>query len=435
VELELKRKFFNNCRLDQPLNPQDPFYYPFDQRELRGLDCVKRMADTIRLSEENTWQLFTGLRGSGKTSEFERLTGLLKASGHCVVCVHAENEGWIDKSQPLKFGDVLFIVCFALQKDLPLLGKAVEWFEDVSRRFWNSLNSEIQLEKLGISATVPGGLGPELEVKFKSEPTFRQQLNQRLAATPGALKKHVHQFVQEVGLKLSAHSGKLVLLIDDLEKYAETFVKRSEHEDYVRDVFLNHSELLRVPCHVVYTIPPFMAQHGAELGVIYSGDLSFLPMVRVQSRTGSPEAAGVKALVEGLRRRVNLEQAFVDAEGAPRVLAEKSGGYLRDLLRLMRECLMLCSDKPDELITPAIVERAVKRVQNEYRESLLQEHRPLLAQTHESHEYPLSTQNRDLFGDLIRSHMLLRYHNDREWYDAHPLLWESLARLTDFVQG
>jgi hypothetical protein len=151
-------------------------------------------------------------------------------------------------------------------------------------------------------------------------------------------------------------------------------------------------------------------------------------MVRVRDPKGKPYQAGINSLAKALERRVRTEEAFAQPAEIVRELILSSGGYIRDLLRLVRECIMFCPSQPDELITGQVLERAVTRVQNVYREGLLEEQKDVLAKAHRLKDYPLSSGNLNLFGDLIRSHMLLRYHNKREWYDVHPLLWEFLPR-------
>jgi hypothetical protein len=168
-----------------------------------------------------------------------------------------------------------------------------------------------------------------------------------------------------------------------------------------------------------------MIQYSQELGAIYASEPVILPTVRVRQRaTDEPDSKGVNGLLRALHRRVPITEAF-ESEDIAKDFALKSGGVLRDLLRFVREALVACPPDRDH-ITEEIGSRATKRVQRTYRESLFEEFRDPLGTTHKTKSFPLSQGTRPLFSRLLRGHMLLRYHNEDEWYDAHPLLWEFL---------
>ena len=50
----------------------------------------------------------------------------------------------------------------------------------------------------------------------------------------------------------------------------------------------------------------------------------------------------------------------------------------------------------------------------------------LLVQVHRDRDFPTDRHNHSQMDTLLQGHLMLRYHNSRSWYDAHPLLWERL---------
>ncbi len=98
---------------------------------------------------------------------------------------------------------------------------------------------------------------------------------------------------------------------------------------------------------------------------------------------------------------------------------------MRDMLRFVRQAMLDCEDD-NAVITDRIANRAVRSIQRSYHQGLFEEYQQPLRVIRDSKNFPLSERTRPHFSPLLRGHMLLRYHNEVEWYDAHPLLWQFL---------
>ena len=80
-----------NAFTPTPLQPGDPAYV--DCRSVRGdEDVVEDLGRTIGRSRDFTYQLYSGYRGSGKTTELLRLKKDLEDRGHKVVYFAADEE-------------------------------------------------------------------------------------------------------------------------------------------------------------------------------------------------------------------------------------------------------------------------------------------------------------------------------------------------------
>ncbi len=74
-----------------PLQPGDPAYV--DCRAVRGdEDVLEDLGRTVRRSQILTYQLYSGYRGSGKTTELLRLKKHLEDKGHVMVYFAADEE-------------------------------------------------------------------------------------------------------------------------------------------------------------------------------------------------------------------------------------------------------------------------------------------------------------------------------------------------------
>ena len=92
---DLITKIYNSFDPARPLPAGDPQYV--DCREVRGdEDIVSDLGKRIRNSDQMTYQLYTGHRGSGKSTELRRLQKSLEDHGFFVVYFEADEED-IDK--------------------------------------------------------------------------------------------------------------------------------------------------------------------------------------------------------------------------------------------------------------------------------------------------------------------------------------------------
>src|SRR5665213_1476128 len=75
---------------DEPLPPESPFYEPVYQT-LGMDDPVQQISTLIDFAGVESIRLFSGFRGSGKTTELLRLQRLLESEGYFVLYADALN--------------------------------------------------------------------------------------------------------------------------------------------------------------------------------------------------------------------------------------------------------------------------------------------------------------------------------------------------------
>lgn len=80
MDKQQRRLLYNQCRPGDTLAPDNPHYIDLDALGVRGIDWVARLAKRIELSDQPVCQLFTGLPGSGKSTELMRLGQRLESS-------------------------------------------------------------------------------------------------------------------------------------------------------------------------------------------------------------------------------------------------------------------------------------------------------------------------------------------------------------------
>ncbi len=422
---------------DRPLEPGEAWYvdlYP-DQ----ALDPVEQLATGIEWSYLESTQLLSGFRGTGKSTELRRLRERLASTGRYKV-VLVDMLDYINMSTSIEISDFLITVAGAfseaLASDPDLLGADPKyvgyWTRVIS--FLRDTDVDITGIELGTKAAL-GGAG--LKANLRQDVTFRQRLREHLRGHHAALVANVRQFMSECVRLMRAKHGadtEIVLLLDSVEQIRGSSIINAEAVyASVEALFSNHCESLQFEeLHVVYTVPPWLKIRSPGIGGEYSGS-QLLPCVRVVSRDGEPDEAGLDALEAVVRRRGDWERLLGSREALDRLL-RCSGGYLRDLFRLLQAAMRQARSKTLPLDDRGL-EFAIHEVRNGYfpvtRADAIwlavvdNTNRPNLVVHRAQDREPNNLYNLSRFFD---THMVLCYRNGDEWYDVHPLIRDEVRR-------
>jgi hypothetical protein len=420
-----KKRLLKACKLDEPIPSADPRHFDFDHpNALRGQPWRERVAEVIDLASEPTTQIVTGLPGSGKSTELEQLRQDLMALDFRVVL--ADAGAWIRDDAPITHQDVLLALVLALYPDGGPNGMK-GWLFEYAQQVKELLLSEVQF-----GGTDGNLVGVGVKAELTTNSTLFQLAARKLAELRD-LRDKVFNLLGSASKAADKAGEPLVIILDGIEKRATGDLSGPEEREKYRNhwfgAFLTHARELRPPVHVVYTVPPFMVRRAAELGAQFGHELLFLPMVRVFERDdddqGRPRlhTAGVCAMRDALFRRVSREYFAEPAVAG--WLAIHSGGYMRDLLRLVIDCIYRVPE--GGVITRDIAEQAIVQVRQTYLEGLERDDEVMLKTVHQGREYPLEARNKQRMDALLQGYMMLRYHNSHSWYDCHPLLWERIG--------
>lgn len=432
VSLDDLRGFARDCDPLVALNDGDPRYVQLDcGTEVRGdVACIDRLLRTITLSENESCQLFTGFPGTGKTTELKRLEAKLGASKDSPThVVYIDFEDYVDRYAPISITDVLRVIAYRMDYEATVAErKDPEKSPGYLQRFFTYLTqTNAELKELSFEA-----YGASLMLEIKNNPSFRQKVESALKDRFQLFAKQARDMMSEAVVRLRKAPGvaaaRVVVIVDGLEKL--TPLRESDRdamETSVETLFLTHRSELHLPsCHAIYTFPLWLRYRSAQLGSSYEREPLVLPMIKVRSRDGSPYEPGVSKMLELVEKRINTRAIFgSDPESALRPLVEASGGYPRDLLRMVRTLLTDVINFPAK---PNQISRVIRDLKRSYEDTVLGSHKETLRRVAETHQLP----NDDVdqlaqFGYLLERWLILAYRNGEEWYDVHPLVREALV--------
>lgn len=396
-------------------------------------DPVQELADQIDFAEGSGSYLFTGNRGTGKTTELLRLADILRGYG-CEV-FYADMSGYLSLTARIELGDFLISMFGALSEKIDERLGVNPGQPGFFGRVWSFLNSEVTLTEIKLPA------GPvEFKAALRENPTFKEALQKGLRGHVEKLVRQAREFALEAAEHVRDERGddhrKIVFIVDSVER-----LRGVGDSDDVREVFKSAETLFSANADklrfsgltVVYTIPPYLQALANGLSAYYAGGRIYaLPNVHIYTqkpdagRPPQPHADGLAKMREVVEKRYpQWNEFFSEAQMAR--LAQNSGGDLRDFLRMLRLAVARAAAPGLTLPLPdAFVNDAEDAVRGDML-PIAADDRDWLAQISASHKPELPSLERlPDFARLQQGKCLLHYRNGEDWYDVHPLLREEI---------
>ncbi|MDM8557694.1 hypothetical protein [Candidatus Parabeggiatoa sp. HSG14] len=404
------------------LEPDDPFYEAYLENSPN--DPIKELVRDISYADDDSVNLLSGQRGSGKSTELRRLRRLLEKKGYVVFL--CDMQDYINLYFPVEITDFLISIMLALNEAIrDKYGKdfAKRGYAERLKDFFTK--TKIRFE--GIDFTGDNDDAP-LKFALKQDPTIKQRLQT-------ALRGHITKTVQQARLfsqdmvnfvrQQTDENKKIVLLIDSVEQIRGVGKNAKPVHDSVNNLFNYHSDKLYLEnLHTVYTVPPYLPVLAPNLGrSLDSTVIRSIANIHVFHRDGkTPDPMGLSIMENIVHRRfANWQHIFSRKQLQNAILA--TGGDLRDFFRLLRLLIVKVPLEGDKPLLP-IKDKTVEDAKNDLRRSMLpipEEDMDWLRRIFETKQVKLQfieelSQVARLFDNFyIQSH-------GNNWFDVHPLL-------------
>lgn len=429
MDFQLRRRHYNRCDPGQWLPPDDPRNVDLDAPSVsggrvRGVNWVDKLARAIELADRPAFELFSGLRGSGKSTELERLAGRLsRRDGANLLPVVVRAEELLDLTSRVDVPDVWVAILHTADREVLRAEGAngdEAMAEGVVRRLWNFVTrTEIDLPKLD-EAITEDVLKTGLALQMRDNPSVRERVRTAVA-------RHLTRFLAESSEELlhieararAVGRAGLVVIFDSLEKLRGTSSSWNEVLQSVEKMFAADAPYLRLPVHVVYTVPPALL--GRTVTPVH-----FLPMIKVREPDGREFEPGIEAARALIRSRVPdpiLGELLgpTSCEARARRIILRSGGYPRDIVRVLRGLFAL----PDGAIGERDFERVLTELGEEYTRLVTADAVEWLARVADEGRFVVASEaHRQIADRMLSENIVLRYVNDREWYNVLPAVRE-----------
>ncbi len=438
-DAEIIKGLFNSFKPDSPLEPGDARYVDF--QAVRGDDDIRtELGSRILNDDENTYQLYSGHRGGGKSTELLRLAKFLEDEGCVVVYFAAATDNSGDLSlQDTQYQDVLLSCTRQLLEKLSDRADSTpiqNWLSDRLKRLKELALTEVELEKMTLDVALPQFM--KLTAAVRKEPNRREEIRKLVEVNTESLVTALNLFINNARKRGKANENKVVVIADNLDRIVRT--QEPDKPSNFEEIFVHRSELMRsLDCHMVYTAPLSLLYSplSSELQTIY-GKPQILPMVMVTSVDGTViQEEGIGLLRQALARRVrqvwpelglvaNGDEGTVgvfESQDILDLLCLSSGGHLRDLMHMSQDAINRTLKLP---VRAQAVKRAITDFRQAYLRSLQESEWEFLLAVRESKQKQNDDDER--YQALLAKRCILEYSffdDDGErvtWYDVHPLI-------------
>jgi hypothetical protein len=429
---QLLKTVYQNIDPLESLKPGDQRYQPV-YGTADSEDPIELLHGAIDWEPIASMQMFSGFRGSGKTTELFRLKKKLEEQGYLVLYVNALD--YLPIAEPVDITQLLIVLAGAFGESLKEELQLDEIKESYWERFWHYLqNTSLNVTEVGIKT------GADIKVVLKEASSFRQRLQDMLSKSINELKRQMDHFIEESVLAIRKRKGadtKIVFLFDSLEQIRGSASNEEAVTRSVEILFANHFEKLKLPyIHCIYTVPPWLQFAAPNLT-----DIEILPSVRQWQNDPlrSEYSPGWNALRELLKKRCG-DDGFTrifgqsDADGknplADQLIAV-CGGHFRDLLYLLREALLRSRALPALPLNDQIIKAAISSVRGNFLPISISD-AIWLDKIERTRDCSLPSNKAEDVQHLTRlldTHFVLYLKNGGKWYDIHPLIRDEVAAI------
>ena len=410
---------------DVPLLGNSPQFVDFS--EVRGDGTVKRLKKLFERQRPGAWlhTVFASHRGAGKSTELLRLTGELQDRYFCIY--FAANV----EMDPVEFelSDLLLVLAREVESQMrsrgtPLpaatLMQVEKFFSEVvftdeyGRTYVADIESQAKL-----SGGIPffASLMSNLTASVKRAGEHTETIRRQVQRFPGTLIELVNNLLKEALAILAAESRRLLIVIDNMDRYDSKFIDRLLVASL--DVFRS------LCCDLVLTPPIDLLLKPESQGLDTVLQCIVMPTIKLREPDqGYWEISGKghEKLLEVLAKRIDLERLIPDIAVRHR-LVSASGGGIRELLSLAQSATL---DAAGETITADDLEVTLSRQQHILRNKAdyngwwpaLQQ----IAKTKRLTNVPEQ--------QAVVFQRLAFQYNGKIWHDVHPLI-SDLPEIQD----
>ncbi|NTW19403.1 MAG: ATP-binding protein [Nostocales cyanobacterium W4_Combined_metabat2_030] len=417
------------CTLE-PLDGERIEQYYVDLSAVRKTLAVDRISTILDLQEADNFStiLFTGHRGSGKSTELKRIQKIWKESYHVIYLEVNEETDINDANYTDLYLIVIKQVEFALRKlglkfDQRLLSSFEAWFKEITEENEESVEKSVSVES---EASLEGGapfiakLMVKLLAQIKGSDKQKTTIRQTLEKDISRLKADINLLLRDAYVKLQKkypdYKG-LLIIFDNLDRISP---KVADH------LFFEYAaQLQELHCTIIYTVPISVLCSPKNPLSLFDGNPHIVPMVNIYQfdrnvRDLNYNQIGLDTIASSIEKRVNVDAVF-DSRAELLELAKASGGNVRQLMQMMRSACLTARTKNHPKILAEDVIYAIKEQQFSFERLIPNDHYPLLAQVY---------LNKDVSKDDIGQLMLfntsvLEYNGDNRWNYPNPVVMQN----------
>lgn len=400
------KEAYNNLYVE-PLEGDLEFRDFYVKRPVSSVSPMEELKERIEISDKKEKYLFLGFKGSGKSTELNRLGASLDKESFLVVNYSIKEE--LNVSD-FDFRD--FFVSMALKIYDAAKNEGDYIHPDIEKDFREFIKRITRVEEEETTSQASAGFSWSkiIMLKLNREAKTREYLRKELDLMISDLIQRLNWLIFDVEEKLKK---KIIVIVDDLDKLA----RGQQSEEFF---YKNYQLLLQPDCVVIYTFPVHLAFNPLFENVrSYFNGYVILFQLPVKDRHGNLIPENLGFYMEVIARRIDLDLLEEDVLEK----AIESTGKLSEMVEAMREAALKSRRMGRERISMDDLEESLEKLRTTYDMTLTQAHKIKLIEIHNSKEARDKDPQSDLIRELLFSLTAVEYRDkEGRWCAVDPLL-------------
>jgi nucleoside-triphosphatase THEP1 len=367
--------------------------------------------------------VFTGHRGCGKSTLLAEFSRQIQDKYFVVLFSIADK---IEMSA-VNHINILFAIAVNLMTEAEARRVDIPQSTKEALYKWFATRTRTEESNLQVEASIGFDLLKLISSKLKADATVRDEIKQEFERKLSDLVARINEIA---ALIQAATKQNVLVIIDDLDK-----LDLGRVNEIYRD---NIKALCQPNFQIIYTIPIAVLRETFISTIIATetnDQVVAMPVLKIFDKgknrfpNAQPRREATKILGEVLQKRIPSE--LIAPETAEKIVIY-SGGVLRELIRIAKECCRIClrmirrNPSAEVIIDDKILLQAINKIRNDFSIRLGKVDIDILQSVYE--QFMPNDPKQAEFLDLLHGLYVLEYRTDETWYDVHPIIIETLRR-------
>lgn len=378
------------------------YYVEIEQNEI-NIEELKIRLELGLETKEPIKLLFTGHRGSGKTTTLNRLISNLDDR---FFVVDYNILDLLDLND-ITYVDILFSI----------LAKMLEKAQEEGIELGASLNKRAErwsdsiIKTITQNDSVDVGIGINLPLslikilgRMKSENITRTEIRKMVEPRVSELINIINDTIADI----ENNEKQVLVIIDNLEKI--------DYHNAI-DLFYCHATQLTQPlCKIIYTFPIALKSSEKFMQIkINFSDVIIHPNIKIHERDGSEYQNGIGFMKEIVSKRTSTD---IFEDDTLEYIIDMSGGVVREYIRIIRDSAIRALARGKTSISKDIAIEVINELKNVYKAQLSDDDYKVLQDVCKTKDIKRD----DRLVGLLHNLSVLEYKNFESWCDLNPIV-------------
>ena len=383
-------------------------------------DFTDDLHDRLELSDSEETIFVAGQSGNGKSSALQLFsTNYPDLNNYYdIKILNARN---VFDKKDIDVADILLMIAFTIIEEHEDLQKEfLDILEDMRKKKLNELEEIEEKTKLD-SKTEKGDLisGFKIDLDFLKigadfKDTFKvDNQNKKVIRELIKLKKKdfidkINEIIRKYKRDILKEKKRLLLIIDDIEK-----IKDSDH------IFTDEiSTILQIECSKIITMPIHLKRSSTFAGYD-AKEISF----KLKTRNNEFIPENIEKLVNIITARLGNSD-LIDND-AKELIAKKSGGNVRQLIKIVKESALKANRNKSTTIILTDVKDALHDIRRDYSSASMEikEFLDFINENKNPKDY--SDDSIKKLKIATNQSLIFAYYNGEIWYDLNPIILDD----------